>query len=148
MNASFPAALGTEPLPTSPDYRDFWDTALDEARRHRGGFTDVARGIEATRSLDEVDPARVAAIGNSQGGGVALGAGALVPDLVAVLAQAPFLTDAPEALRGATAPPGPSFASTSPSIRAASMPSLAPSPTSTGSPPPDTPRPRDGSPPA
>ncbi len=207
MKALFPAALGTEPLPTPPDYRSFWDTALDDARRHpltlrrdpvdtglaivevfdisfagshgrrvsgwlrlprhrsgalpavvhangygsgrldaiddltwsaagfahlvvntheqeggsrghlvngitepeqyyyRGVFTDVARGVEAIRRLDEVDPTRVAMIGNSQGGGIALGVGALVPDLVAVLAQAPFLTDAPEALRGATAPP-------------------------------------------
>lgn len=207
MNASSTAPLGTEPLPTPPDYRSFWHTALDDARRHplavrrdlvdtglttvevfdisftgsrgrqvsgwlrlprrrsgalpavvhangygagrldaiddltwsaagfahlvvnthgqgggssghlvdgiteperyyyRGVFTDVARGIEAIRNLDEVDPARVAMIGNSQGGGIALGVGALVPDLVAVLAQAPFLTDAPEALYRATAPP-------------------------------------------
>ena len=72
---------------------------------YRGVFLDGARAVEAIRSLDEVDPTRVAMIGNSQGGGIALGVGALVPDLVAVLAQAPFLTDAPSALRRATAGP-------------------------------------------
>ncbi|MDN4614040.1 acetylxylan esterase [Leifsonia sp. F6_8S_P_1B] len=74
---------------------------IDDPRRsyYRGVFVDAARAVDALRSLDAVDPARVAAIGNSQGGGIALGVGALVPDLVAVLAQAPFLTDAPDGLR-------------------------------------------------
>ena len=72
---------------------------------YRGVFLDGARAVEAVRSLDEVDPTRVAMIGNSQGGGIALGVGALVPDLVAVLAQAPFLTDAPVAVQRATSGP-------------------------------------------
>jgi cephalosporin-C deacetylase len=78
-----------------------------EPRRYyyRGVFVDAARAVDAVRSLPEVDPARVAMIGNSQGGGIALGVGALVPDLVAVLAQSPFLTDAPTALRLATSGP-------------------------------------------
>ncbi|MGO4592188.1 acetylxylan esterase [Leifsonia sp. 2TAF2] len=66
---------------------------------YRGVFVDAARAVDALRSLAEVDGSRVAAIGNSQGGGIALGVGALVPDLVAVLAQAPFLTDAPDGIR-------------------------------------------------
>lgn len=66
---------------------------------YRGVFVDAARAVDALRSLDEVDANMVAAIGNSQGGGIALGVGALVPDLVAVLAQAPFLTDAPDGVR-------------------------------------------------
>ncbi|MEV4350097.1 acetylxylan esterase [Actinoplanes sp. NPDC049596] len=73
-----------------------------ERSYYRGVFVDGARAVEAARELSEVDPSRLAAIGNSQGGGIALGIGALVPDLVAVLAQAPFLTDAPQALRLAT----------------------------------------------
>lgn len=74
---------------------------IDDPRRsyYRGVFVDAARAVDALRSLDEVDATRVAAIGNSQGGGIALGVGALVPDLVAVLAQAPFLTDAPDGIR-------------------------------------------------
>lgn len=66
---------------------------------YRGVFVDAARAVDALRSLDEVDGDRIAAIGNSQGGGIALGVGALRPDLSAVLAQAPFLTDAPQGIR-------------------------------------------------
>jgi len=78
---------------------------LPERSYYRGVFVDVVRAVQAARELDGVDPDRIAMIGNSQGGGIALGVGALVPGLSAVLAQAPFLTDAPEALRLATAGP-------------------------------------------
>jgi len=72
---------------------------------YRGVFVDAARAVDVLRSLDEVDARRVAAIGNSQGGGIALGVGAVVPDLVAVLAQAPFLTGAPDGVRWAAQGP-------------------------------------------
>jgi cephalosporin-C deacetylase len=72
---------------------------------YRGVFVDAARAVDALRQLDDVDASRVAAIGNSQGGGIVLGVGALVPDLVAVLAQAPFLTAAPVGLRFAAQGP-------------------------------------------
>jgi cephalosporin-C deacetylase len=80
---------------------------IDDPRTsyYRGVFVDAARAVDALRSLDEVDGTRVAAIGNSQGGGIALGVGALVPDLVAVLAQAPFLTDAPHGMQRAAQGP-------------------------------------------
>ncbi|WP_431279210.1 acetylxylan esterase [Leifsonia poae] len=80
---------------------------IDDAEHsyYRGVFVDGARAVEALRGLDEVDAARVAVIGNSQGGGIALGVGALVPGLAAVLAQAPFLTDAPVALQYAAQGP-------------------------------------------
>jgi cephalosporin-C deacetylase len=76
-----------------------------EVSYYRGVFVDAVRAVQAAREFDEVDADRIAMIGNSQGGGIALGVGALVPGLRAVLAQAPFLTDAPEALRIATAGP-------------------------------------------
>jgi cephalosporin-C deacetylase len=60
---------------------------------YRSIFTDAARAVDAVRGLDFVDPTRVAVVGNSQGGGIALAAAALVPDVVAVHAQAPFLCD-------------------------------------------------------
>ncbi|RDV43293.1 alpha/beta hydrolase [Leifsonia sp. ku-ls] len=74
---------------------------IDDPHRsyYRGVFVDAARAVDALRALDEVDGDRIAAIGNSQGGGIALGVGALQPGLVAVLAQAPFLTAAPLGLR-------------------------------------------------
>ena len=66
---------------------------------YRRVFTDAALLVDAARRLPEVDSERVALIGNSQGGGIALAAGYLAADVVGVLAQAPFLTDLPAALR-------------------------------------------------
>ena len=68
-------------------------------------LVDVTRAVDAVRELDEVDASRVAMIGNSQGGGIALGVGALAQGLSAVLAQSPFLTDAPTALQRAVQGP-------------------------------------------
>lgn len=59
----------------------------------------LARWTPSARSPSTSSSERVAAIGNSQGGGIALGVGALQPTLAAVLAQAPFLTDAPQGIR-------------------------------------------------
>ncbi|CAM5489215.1 acetylxylan esterase [Leifsonia shinshuensis] len=72
---------------------------------YRDVLVDGARAVDAVRELDVVDPSRVAMIGNSQGGGLALGVGALARGLAAVLAQSPFLTDAPTALRRAAQGP-------------------------------------------
>ena len=76
---------------------------IDDPERfyYRDVFVDAARAVDAVRELDAVDGSRVAMVGNSQGGGIALGVGALAHGLVAVLAQSPFLTDAPTALQRA-----------------------------------------------
>lgn len=58
---------------------------------YRRLITDGVRAVAAVRALPGVDPARVAAVGNSQGGGVALAVAGLVPDLAALMASAPFL---------------------------------------------------------
>jgi cephalosporin-C deacetylase len=58
---------------------------------YRRLITDAVRAIEAVRELPGVDPARVVAAGNSQGGGLALAAAGLVPDLAAILTTVPFL---------------------------------------------------------
>jgi cephalosporin-C deacetylase len=58
---------------------------------YRRLITDAVRAVEAVRALDGVDPGRVIAAGNSQGGGLALAVAGLVPDLAAVLATAPLM---------------------------------------------------------
>ncbi|MEU8284957.1 acetylxylan esterase [Micromonospora sp. NPDC048905] len=60
---------------------------------YRRLITDAVRAVEAVRALPGVDCARVAAVGNSQGGGLALAVAGLVADLGAVLTTAPFLCD-------------------------------------------------------
>ncbi|MFE9701967.1 acetylxylan esterase [Streptomyces sp. NPDC005930] len=65
---------------------------LDPYDHHyRRLITDAVRAVEAVRALPGVDAGRVAAVGNSQGGGLALAVAGLVPDLAAVLVSAPLL---------------------------------------------------------
>ncbi|CAM5385502.1 acetylxylan esterase [Streptomyces canus] len=58
---------------------------------YRRLITDAVRAVAAVRALPGVDASRVAAVGNSQGGGLALAVAGLVPDLAAALVTAPFL---------------------------------------------------------
>jgi cephalosporin-C deacetylase len=67
--------------------------AAKEDYFYRRVFTDAVRAVAVLRGLSFVDESRVAAIGNSQGGGIALAVAGLVPDLAALFTQAPFLTD-------------------------------------------------------
>ncbi|MER5431362.1 acetylxylan esterase [Streptomyces sp. NPDC002588] len=58
---------------------------------YRRLITDAVRAVAAVRALPGVDAARTVAVGNSQGGGLALAVAGLVPDLAAVLVSAPLL---------------------------------------------------------
>ena len=62
-----------------------------ETYYYRRVFTDAALAIDAARSLAQVDEARVGIAGASQGGGIALAAAGLVPDVRAVMPDVPFL---------------------------------------------------------
>ncbi|MEU9396004.1 acetylxylan esterase [Streptomyces sp. NPDC048324] len=65
---------------------------------YRRLITDAVRAVAAVRALPGVDGSRVAAVGNSQGGGLALAVAGLVPDLAALLVTAPFLCGVRRAL--------------------------------------------------
>lgn len=72
---------------------------------YRRVFTDAVRAVEAARTLDAVDPARVAVTGGSQGGGISLAVAGLVPDLAGVMSDVPFLSDFPRAITFADSNP-------------------------------------------
>ncbi|MGC4806749.1 acetylxylan esterase [Micromonospora sp. DT233] len=72
---------------------------------YRRLITDAVRAVDALRALPGVDPARVAAAGNSQGGGLALAVAGLVGDLAALLTSAPFLCDVQRAIELTDASP-------------------------------------------
>ncbi|MCZ9337600.1 acetylxylan esterase, partial [Streptomyces sp. TRM76130] len=55
------------------------------------------RAVEAARSHPLTDAARTVALGASQGGGITVAVGGLVPDLTAVAPDVPFLCDFPRA---------------------------------------------------
>ncbi|MEU4335235.1 acetylxylan esterase [Micromonospora lupini] len=65
---------------------------------YRRLITDAVRAVEVVRALPGVDAGRVAVLGNSQGGGMALAVAGLVDDLAAVLVTAPFLCDVQRAV--------------------------------------------------
>ncbi|WP_454050353.1 acetylxylan esterase [Cellulomonas sp. Marseille-Q8402] len=69
-----------------------------ETAYYRRLITDAVLAVDAGRALPGVDPARVAVVGGSQGGALALAAGALA-DVSAVVADVPFLCDVPRAVR-------------------------------------------------
>ena len=66
---------------------------------YRRLITDAVRAVEAIRFHPAVDPARVAVMGGSQGGGLAIAVAGLVPDLLAAMPDVPFLSDFPRAIR-------------------------------------------------
>jgi len=77
-----------------------------ETYYYRRVFVDAVRAVEVLRGHADVDASRVAVVGNSQGGGIALAVAGLVPDSVAALyAQAPFLCDIRRATRITDAAP-------------------------------------------
>jgi len=65
---------------------------------YRRLITDAVRAVDAVHALPGVDGSRVAVVGNSQGGGLALAVAGLVGDLAAVLTTAPLLCDAQRAV--------------------------------------------------
>jgi cephalosporin-C deacetylase len=64
---------------------------------YRRVFVDAVRAVEAACALDLVDARRLAVMGHSQGGGIALAVAGLLPGLGAVIADAPLLCDFPRA---------------------------------------------------
>jgi cephalosporin-C deacetylase len=73
---------------------------------YRRVYVDAVRAVQVLREHAQVDASRVAVVGASQGGGIALAVAGLVPDLVAALhAQSPFLCDIRRATRITDAAP-------------------------------------------
>ncbi|WP_348786665.1 acetylxylan esterase [Leifsonia sp. NPDC080035] len=81
-----------DPHGSGPATAGFMTRGIHDPAEHfyRRVFTDAVRAVDATRSLPFVDAVRVAVTGGSQGGGIALAAGALA-EVQAVLPDVAFL---------------------------------------------------------
>jgi cephalosporin-C deacetylase len=88
-----------DPFGSGPQGAGFMTRGIEsrETYYYRRVFVDAVRAVEAARSLDVIDASRVAVLGTSQGGGIALATAALVPDVAALVANVPFLCDFPRA---------------------------------------------------
>jgi cephalosporin-C deacetylase len=95
-------SVGATPDPhgSGPQIPGFMTRGIEsrETYYYRRLITDAVRAVEAARGLDVVDAERVAVLGRSQGGGLALAVSALVPDVSAAIAFVPFLCDYPRAI--------------------------------------------------
>ncbi|WP_405622928.1 acetylxylan esterase [Streptomyces sp. NBC_00076] len=88
-----------DPVGGAPAYPGFMTRGIDapENYYYRRVFTDGVRAVEAARSHPLADPARTVVLGASQGGGISIAVGGLVPGLAAVAPDVPFLCDYPRA---------------------------------------------------
>lgn len=84
-----------DPEGTGPQTPGFMTRGIEsrETYYYRRIFTDAVRAVDAARTLEQVDSSRIAVLGGSQGGGIALAVAGLVPDLAAAVAYVPFLCD-------------------------------------------------------
>lgn len=82
-----------DPHGTGASAPGFMTRGIDDPEQYyyRRVFTDAALFVDAVRGLDQVDDARVAVTGGSQGGGIAIAAAGLSDGLVAVMPDVPFL---------------------------------------------------------
>ncbi len=96
-----------DPHGSGPAQSGWMTRGIDDPADHyyRRVYTDAARLLDAVRALPEVDPARVAVAGGSQGGGIAIAAAGLVPDVWAVMPDVAFLCAWERGLQVATSDP-------------------------------------------
>ena len=85
---------------SGPSAPGFLTRGIESPLNHyyRRLIVDAVRCITATAELPHVDSDRVAAVGRSQGGGIALAAAALHPGVAALVSQVPFLCDIARAI--------------------------------------------------
>jgi cephalosporin-C deacetylase len=83
-----------EPPGANPHYPGFVTRGILDPQTYyyRRVFVDAVRAVEAAAAHPAVDPARLAATGASQGGGITLAVAGLIPGLSAILPDVPFLS--------------------------------------------------------
>ncbi|MFI6938161.1 acetylxylan esterase [Streptomyces sp. NPDC050418] len=89
-----------DPVGSGPAYPGYMTRGIEDPHDYyyRRLMTDAVRAVEAARAHPLVDAARTAVTGVSQGGGLTVAVGGLVPDLAAIAPDVPFLCDFPRAI--------------------------------------------------
>jgi cephalosporin-C deacetylase len=84
-----------DPHGSGPSTPGFLTRGIEDPHAHfyRRVYVDAVRAVAVLRDHELVDAARVAVTGHSQGGGIALAAGALADGVAAVMPDVPFLCD-------------------------------------------------------
>lgn len=99
QGSGWSAGATADPVGSTPAHPGFMTRGIEDpyAYYYRRLVTDAVRAVEAVRAHPSVDASRVAVLGTSQGGGLTLAVGGLVPDLAAIAPDVPFLCDFPRA---------------------------------------------------
>jgi cephalosporin-C deacetylase len=89
-----------DPVGSDPAHPGFMTRGILDPHSYyyRRVFVDALRAVEVIRGHDELDSARVAVTGGSQGGGISLAVAGLVPGVAAIMVDVPFLCNMPRAL--------------------------------------------------
>ncbi|WP_318011414.1 acetylxylan esterase [Actinotalea sp. M2MS4P-6] len=89
-----------DPWGSGPQFPGVMTRGIEDPQTYyyRRLVTDAVRAVDLARTLPGVDPERVAVVGGSQGGALAIAAAALVPQVRAVAAHVPFLCDIARAI--------------------------------------------------
>ncbi|MFF7098954.1 MULTISPECIES: acetylxylan esterase [Streptomyces] len=89
-----------DPVGSGPAHPGHMTRGIDapETYYYRRVLTDAVRAVEAARAHPLADAGRTVVAGESQGGGIAIAVGGLMPDLTAVAPDVPFLCDFPRAV--------------------------------------------------
>ena len=100
-------ATGDPVGPTGPTFPGLMTRGIEAPDDHyyRRLFTDAVRAVDVLKTQPAVDPGRIAVVGASQGGAMALAVAALRDDVAAVVAHVPFLCDIRRASRITDASP-------------------------------------------
>lgn len=101
QGASWSVGETPDPAPAGPQVPGVMTRGIGDPAGYyyRRLYTDAVRAVDAARALPQIDPERIAVLGGSQGGGLALAVAGLRSDLAAVVSYVPFLCDFPRATR-------------------------------------------------
>jgi cephalosporin-C deacetylase len=96
-----PGATADPVGPTGPTVPGVMTNGIEDPAHHyyRRLFTDAVRAVDVIKTVPDVDTSRIAVVGGSQGGAMALAVGGLRDDVAAVIAHVPFLCDIRRATR-------------------------------------------------
>ncbi len=107
QGSAWSVGVTDDPVGSGPAFPGVMTRGITDPARYyyRRLIVDAVRAVDAARSAPMVDGARIAVVGASQGGGLAIAAAALADGVVAAMADVPFLCDFPRALELATTAP-------------------------------------------
>jgi cephalosporin-C deacetylase len=89
-----------DPVGSFPAHPGFMTRGINDPKDYyyRRVFTDGVRAVDAALGLADTDPAKLAVVGGSQGGGIAIAVAGLHAGVKAAMPDVPFLCDFPRAI--------------------------------------------------